>query len=107
MFLEDTDDPEVFIVAEHISLESARKDIQYGTGEPYTGEADQLSEWQIARALADFEVGQEITMEQFHDAVNGAIFDQAVEGLIEKGMVDAVWDEEIEDMRYFPSKKVD
>ena len=82
-----------YVIHEHIPLETARKDVCHGTGEPYTGELDQVSEWAMAFALANFEVGEVVEEGAIADAIQNAIVQQTLDGLAEDGIVETLWDD--------------
>ena len=89
-----------FILKRHISIETARKDVCYDTGEPYTGAFDEISEWTMAVALNNFKIGKLITPKMLESAINAAIFDQTLSDLYDKGILTMEWDEETEDFTF-------
>ena len=76
-----------------ISIESARKDIDYGTGDAYDGDNEEhCSEWAMAVAVGNFKAGQEIDEEQLLDQMQLAKVQQHIDTLVDKGLMHAVWD---------------
>ena len=75
------------VVQGHIPIGTARKDICYGTKEPYEGEEDQVSEWAMAVALGQFKIGDKVTKEDFAKEVHNACIGQTLSDLVDKGLV--------------------
>jgi hypothetical protein len=88
-----------YLVNEHPSIEDAPKDICID-GQPYTGGRDQITKWALAVALHSFELGQEISEEELALAVRDAMCQQTLDGLVEKGLIEALWSEEKNDIVY-------
>lgn len=91
---------DTFIVIKRPPLEGARKDICHDSGEPYTDEPGQVSEWAMALALSGFKLGQEITIKELEEAIEEAVVQQALDDLVAAGLVEVLWNEEINDIVY-------
>ena len=90
-----------FVVTEHIPIESARKDIDYGTNEPFNFKnRDHISEWAMAVALSKFPIGNTVTMVEWRQAVCEALFDQEMDAQIEAGNAVAFWNERTSSLDY-------
>lgn len=84
-----------------IPIESARRDIDYGTGDAYNGDNDEhCSEWAMAVAVAHFKAGQEIEEQELLDAMQMAKVQQHIDTLVDKGLMHAVWDDKQEAVVY-------
>ena len=86
-------------IPEHIPLEQARKDVCYGSEEPFLDEIDQISEWAVVYAYTKYAVGEQVPEEAFYDAVNEGMATQTLNSLCEKGLVESYWDGEEEVFR--------
>jgi hypothetical protein len=87
-----------FIVTKYHSLESASK-ILNSQGEPLRDD-NEPSEWAVAYALMQFDIGQEITEEDFCEKLNEAMIQQSLDSLVEDGRVEMLWDENRNDFVY-------
>lgn len=90
----DDDDETLIVEAHEPSLKTARKDVCCD-GTPFTGAAEQVSEWATAYALSRFKIGQEISIEEFHKALNEGLATQYMNSMVDLGLADAIWDETI------------
>lgn len=75
------------IIQKHLSIEKARKDINYETKQHFDIEKDDqiVSEWAMAIALANFKIGQKVSYEDFGKAVEEARLQQILDNMVDKG----------------------
>ena len=83
-----------------IPIETARRDIDYGTGDAYNGDDEHCSEWAMAVAVAQFKAGQEIEEQELLDAMQMAKVQQHIDTLVDRGLMHAVWDDKQEAVVY-------
>ena len=88
------------ILIKHISLETARKNVCYGTNTPYRGQEGEASEWAVAATLQRWPEYTEVPEDEFAHELNLMVLQQTLDGLIEKGLVTVSWDEEKGDFVY-------
>jgi hypothetical protein len=89
---------EKFIVTAYKSLTNASK-VLNARGEPLQDE-NEPSEWAVAYALLQFDIGQEITVEEFEKALTEGMIQQALSSLVDEGRVEMMWDEKRQDFVY-------
>jgi hypothetical protein len=81
------------IIPESCPIEDARKDIVYGSEEPFTGQRDQFSEWSFVAAFHRWNVGDRVPWDDFSKALIEMQTSQHLSDLVDKGLIDAIWDE--------------
>jgi hypothetical protein len=93
--IEEDDDTGPIFIREGMCppLDKARKHIDYGTENAYDPENnDHISEWAMAMAVANYNVGQEVPFEEFHKQVVLCKQEQMLIDLVERGIMEAYWD---------------
>ena len=83
-----------FIIPESCSIENARKDVIYGSEEPFTGGLEEFSEWAMVVAFHRWNVGDRVLWDDFSKALIEAQTSQCLSSLIDKGLIESMWDEE-------------
>lgn len=86
-------EPEYVVITEHIPLAEARKNVIYGTEEPYLGKQETFSEWAMVAAFTNYQVGQAVDWDAFCKTLIECQTQQELNTLVELGLIDAVWDE--------------
>ena len=90
----------------HLSIENSPKDVDFNTGKRYKHEnKDHYSEWALAVVLARYNIGDTITIEEFNKQILKAKIQQFTDVQCEKGYVQAVWNEKLNDVGYIITKK--
>jgi len=90
---ENGDDYRLRIIGK-IPLETARKDVCYDTGEPFDPDSDDFSEWMIAHALAQYNIGDNVSSEDFNTKLHEARTQQILDDMVESGLIVMSWDPE-------------
>lgn len=93
---------EYFEITEHPNIEDARKDLQ-PDGSLYLGEDGTYSEWALVMAMRTFDIGAEVSEDEFCKAIMEATVQQHLDALCKEGLIKAVWDEDSGDLAYYPS----
>lgn len=92
---------EKVIIMEILPLGEARKDIQYGTEEPYdANDPEQVSEWAVAFAMSHFRVGDEVFLSEINEKIQMGQLQQTLDDMVEDGIIECYFDEEENDLVY-------
>jgi hypothetical protein len=81
------------IIPESCSIEDARKDVIYGSEEPFTGGREEFSEWAMVATFHRWNVGDKVLWDDFSKALIEMQTSQILSELVDKGLVDAIWDD--------------
>ena len=63
-------------------------------GKPFTGELGELSEWAARKALWDWPVGTQVTLEEITDRALSIQLGLSLNHMVDQGLVDMEWSEE-------------
>ena len=68
--------------------------------QPMQGELGEISEWAARKALWDFPVGSEQTLEAVTERAMNIQFQLVLSKMVDQGLVNMEWDENMEDFTY-------
>jgi len=68
--------------------------------QPMTGELGEISEWAARKALWDYPVGSEQSLEEVTNRAHNIQFQLVLSKMVDLGLVNMEWDEENEDFTY-------
>lgn len=89
-----------------VPIESAKKDIDFYTEEPYDVDNEQhVSYWAMAVALNHFKIGELVPEEELRIKINGAKIQQLIDHMISRGLMESYWDPEQQEIVYRVTKK--
>ena len=91
--------PETFIIPCHPPVTEEMK-LYNIEDEPMTGQLGELSEWAARKALWDYPVGSEQSLEEVTDRAMNIQFQLVLSKMVDLGLVNMEWNEESEDFTY-------
>jgi len=84
-----------FIVQQHINIDTARKDIDFATGDPYdVDNPEHISEWTAAMVINTYPIGTIVDMDEIDEKLDAMKIQQTLDRLCDAGLVEAAWDGE-------------
>ena len=91
--------PETFIIPVHPPVTEEMK-LYNIDGDPMSGELGEISEWAARMALRDYAVGSEQSLEAVTDRAMNIQFQLVLSKMVDLGLVNMEWDENMEDFTY-------
>ena len=84
---------EILTIPDHPALYNEMKDYNI-QGKPFKGELGEISEWAARKALWDWPIGTQVTLEEVSDRALNIQMGLALNSMVDKGLMDMEWCEE-------------
>ena len=77
-----------FTIKEKHSISQSRKDVEYGTGDPYDpNNPDSISEWAVAVAFSHYSIGDVVDSEELEEKIQEAMALQVLNQMVDDGLI--------------------